>query len=97
MTLCVARTRALRSGYAVTFRFTTKARVNDEVRALMKRHQQFTLLNGWHPGERYIKKYGIAEGKTFPCRLELIKTGTCSPVHFSFKGLDPVDYFESKE
>ena len=84
-------------GYEVIFRFTTKARVNNEVRALMKRQHQFTLLNGWRPGERYIKKYGITKGKTFPCTLQLIRTGTCSPVHFSFKGMDPVDYFESEK
>jgi hypothetical protein len=84
-------------GYEVTFKFTTKARVSNDWREYLKRAQTFTLLNGWHPGERYIKKYGIAEGKTFPCTLELIKTGTCSPVIFTFKGLDPVDYFESKK
>lgn len=84
-------------GYEVTFRFSTRARVSREVHQMTKKEHSFTLLNGWHPGPRYLKKYGLAKGKTFACTLSLIKTGTCSPVDFGFKDLDPTDYFESEK
>lgn len=57
--------------------------------------QLFQLLS-CYPGEKYVEKYGIKEGKEFPATLSIIKEGACSPIGYDLKGLDPTDYFESR-
>jgi hypothetical protein len=58
------------------------------------RPQPLTLSGGLAPGPRFARKYGIRPGASFPCAMHLIRTGTCSPVVFSFQGLDVFDFFE---
>lgn len=82
-------------GYEVWFRFIPELDMrNGNIKPLTNREHLFTLYNGWYVGYRYLEKYGIKTGKTFPCVLKVIETGTCSPVLFEFKTIDPKDYFE---
>ncbi len=53
------------------------------------------LTNSWYPGEKYLSKYGIADGKSFACTLKVRKTGTCTPTVFEFPTIDLTDYFET--
>jgi hypothetical protein len=53
------------------------------------------LTNSWYPGPEFIKKYKISKGAEFSCTLNLIKSGTCTPMIFSFDAIDLDDYFES--
>ncbi len=54
------------------------------------------LYNSWYPGPKFLQKYNITEGAIFDCRLELIKSGACSPEIIEFKEIDRRDYFESR-
>jgi hypothetical protein len=58
--------------------------------------QLLQLVNSWYPGEKYLQKYGIAQGKTFPCVMKAAVSGTASPVIFELQGVNLADYFESQ-
>lgn len=85
-------------GYEVKYVFTATAPVSDKMIAdLMKREWIYYLTKSAYeiyPGEKYIAKYGIKVGKEYPCTMSVIKSGTCTPWGFEFKGLDPKDLFE---
>ena len=87
-------------GYEVKFVFTPAAPVSDKLAAeFFKREWTYFLIEGAYeiyPGEQYIKKYDIKTGKEYDCTMSVIKTGTCTPWAFVFKGLDPKDLFESE-
>ena len=84
-------------GYEVWLRFVPKSDIQDpRIESLIGREHLFTLHNSWYVGPRYLKKYGIQKGKTYPCVLKVIEEGTCTPVVFEFKTIDPKDYFESR-
>jgi hypothetical protein len=55
------------------------------------------LTNSWYPGDRFLEKYKIAEGKVFKCEKRTIIKGTCTPVVFKFPDIDTSDYFETKK
>ncbi|MFZ5427470.1 MAG: hypothetical protein ACOZEN_10870 [Thermodesulfobacteriota bacterium] len=57
---------------------------------------ELTLSGGAAPGPEFLKKYGIRPGASFPAELHLITSGTCSPVVFTFRGIDVFDHFEMK-
>jgi hypothetical protein len=83
-------------GYDVWFRFHPEPDLpSDHLRSLVSRNHLLKLTNGWYPGQRYLKKYGITEGITVPCRLNVLQEGTCAPHFFEFPGIDRSDYFES--
>ncbi len=54
-----------------------------------------TLLDGRAPGPRFTAKYGLAPGRILPCELRVIRQGACTPVVFTFPGIDLGDYFEA--
>lgn len=84
-------------GYEVWFRFIPKSDVSDDrIKSLLSREHLFSLYNSWYIGPRYLKKYGIQTGKTYPCILKVIEEGTCTPVLFEFKTIDSKDYFEKR-
>jgi len=83
-------------GYEVWFRFGTDQEVRQEfARPKTSGEQLFKLANSWHPGERYIKKYGVEPGKSYRCVFKVITKGTCTPTIFDMTGLKKDDYFES--
>jgi hypothetical protein len=85
-------------GCEVWFSFKTDAAVSpDWARKLLGREHLFRLANSWYPGEKYIDKYGIKVGNTYPCVLKVITRGTCTPAIFKFPGCRDDDYFESKK
>lgn len=84
-------------GYEVWFRFVPKSGIsNRAIGPIIGREHLFVLHNSWYVGPRYLKKYGIQQGKTYPCVLKVIEEGTCAPVVFEFKTIDPKDYFECR-
>jgi len=58
---------------------------------------ELTLSGGTAPGPEFLKKYGIRPGVSYPAELHLITSGTCSPVVFTFRGIDVFDHFELKK
>lgn len=50
------------------------------------------LVNFWLPGAKFIRKYLIIEGETFPCTLKLINQGKCTPMLLQLNGV-PLDDF----
>ena len=84
------------SGYDVVFTFTPDAPILGEPLYQPGRSHTLTLVNGTAPGPKFLQKYGIAPGKTFACRLRLIRKGTCTPMLFAFPDIDLTDYFEQK-
>ena len=51
-----------------------------------------TLTNSWYPGDKFLDKYSIQEGKTFKCVMGRIVKGTCTPVVFEFPDINTSDY-----
>jgi hypothetical protein len=84
-------------GYEVQFTFHTEERIEPHHSQLLKIDYHLRLTNSWPPGPRYLKKYGITEGKSFDCRLQVIVKGTCTPILFEFPAIDRSDYFELHE
>ena len=84
-------------GYDVVFTFTPDAPIAGEQLYQPGRSHTLTLVNGAAPGPKFLQKYGISPGKTFACRLRLIRKGTCTPVLFAFPGIDLTDYFEQQQ
>jgi hypothetical protein len=84
-------------GYDVVFTFAPDAPIAGEPLYQPGRSHTLTLVNGTAPGPKFLQKYGIAPGKTFACRLRLIRKGTCTPVLFAFPDIDLTDYFEQQQ
>ncbi|MGE4536391.1 MAG: hypothetical protein AB7D37_04890 [Desulfovibrio sp.] len=83
--------------FDVTYTFTPDTPIAGEPLYTPGRTYTLTLVNGMAPGPRFLQKYGIAPGKVLPCRLRVIRQGTCTPVLFTFPGIDRTDYFELKK
>jgi hypothetical protein len=58
------------------------------------KHHELTLSGGTPPGPKFLKKFNITPGASFTAELRLIESGTCSPVVFTFQGIDVLDHFE---
>lgn len=85
------------SGRRVVFNFTPRGAVPQTVlvaNAIARQHE-LRLANSWHPGPRFLEKYGVKVGAELPCRLDVIRRGTCTPVIIEFDGIDRADYFET--
>jgi hypothetical protein len=82
-------------GYDVRFRFEPDGKPPVERDRISGEHQ-WRLGNGWYPGQRFLDKYGLAEGRRFPARVRLLREGTCTPLLFVLEGLNDTDYFESE-
>jgi hypothetical protein len=81
--------------YRVVFTFTPRTAVPHPLYAPAKTYE-LTLSGGQAPGPAFLKKYGIRVGASFTTQLHLITAGTCSPVVFTFHGIDVYDRFELK-
>jgi|GEM_PF-970479 len=82
--------------YEVKFSFSTEEEIKEAHGKVEGREYTLKLTNSWYPGPKFLKKYGIEEGKSFDCDLKVITKGTCSPVLFDFPTIDLSDYFESR-
>ncbi len=85
-------------GYEVWFTFAPTRQVEEQLGknylARFKEHP-FVLCNGWNPGPKYLKKYGIDKGKEFACTLIVQTQGTGTPVMLQLDDVPNTDYFEA--
>lgn len=81
--------------YRVIFTFTPSGAVKHPLYKPAKTYE-LTLAGGEAPGPAFLNKYGIRPGGQFKTELHLITAGTCSPVVFTFHGVDVHDRFELK-
>lgn len=81
--------------YRVLFTFAPSKPVPGQLFTPGKAYD-LTLSGGTPPGPKFLKKYGIKPGATFKTDLHIITSGTCSPVVFTFHGIDVYDFFELK-
>jgi len=81
--------------FRVVFIFTPAGAVKHPLYRPAKTYE-LTLAGGEAPGPTFLKKYGIRPGAQFKTELHLITAGTCSPVVFTFHGIDVHDRFELK-
>lgn len=81
--------------HRVVFTFSPKGAVDHGLYVRGKTYE-LTLAGGEAPGPKFLRKYGIRPGAQFRTELHLITSGTCSPVVFTFHGIDVHDRFESK-
>ncbi len=79
-------------GYDVTFSFQTDRTIEETYVKVQGKPHRLLLTNGSRPSARFLETYGIEEGKTYPCRLQVITKGTCTPVLFDFPTIDLSDY-----
>ena len=85
-------------GYEIWFLFKTEQEIKKGwVRKGIGKERLFLLANSWYPGQRYIEKYNIKSGKSYPCTLQVISRGTCTPTIFKFAEPKRDDYFEAKQ
>lgn len=85
-------------GYEIWFLFNTGQEIKKEwARKSIEKEHLFLLANSWYPGQRYIEKYHLTPGNSYPCTLQVISRGTCTPLIFKFA--EPVmnDYFEAQQ
>jgi hypothetical protein len=61
------------------------------------RQYELTLSGGTPPGPGFLKKYGIRPGAAFIAEMDLIRSGTCTPVVFTFRSVNVYDFFELKK
>lgn len=83
--------------YEVKFIFSTDAQIEETHGQVKGRTFSLRLTNSWYPGPKFLEKYGIEEGQVFDCYLNVLIKGTCTPVFFSFPGIDLSDYFETRK
>lgn len=81
--------------YRVIFTFEPSKPVPGQLYTPGKAYE-LTLSGGTPPGPKFLKKYGIKPGASFKTDLHVIASGTCSPVVFTFHGIDVFDFFELK-
>ncbi|KAF0233119.1 MAG: hypothetical protein FD177_1922 [Desulfovibrionaceae bacterium] len=79
--------------HRVVFTFTPTGAVNHVLYKPAKTYE-LTLAGGEAPGPAFLKKYGVRPGAQFKTELHLITAGTCSPIVFTFHGIDVHDRFE---
>jgi len=84
-------------GYEVWFAFAADQAPEQELaQSALERERLLQLGNSWYPGEAFLEKYGVEEGKVSGCTMKVIESGTCSPIIFGFDEIDRIDYFETK-
>jgi hypothetical protein len=76
------------AGLAVTFTFAPDRPIAGEPLYVPGKVHHLTLAGGRAPGQRFVDKYKLRPGLVLPCRLRIIRQGTCTPVLFDFPGLD---------
>lgn len=81
--------------FRVVFTFKPSGAVKHPLYKPAKTYE-LPLAGGEAPGPAFLKKYGIRPGAQFKTELHLITAGTCSPVVFTFHGIDVHDRFELK-
>jgi hypothetical protein len=64
--------------------------------AFLSRQHVLLLTNSWYPGQAFLRKYEIAQGRKIPAVLRVRTAGPCTPFGFAFPGIDLSDYFESR-
>ena len=79
-------------GYGVKFVFHAETEPEEAFARTKGKTHRLLLINGSTPGSGFLKKYGIEVGKVFPCHLEVIVKGTCTPVVYTFPTIDLTDY-----
>lgn len=84
----------LYEGYEVKFRFVAEEEIKETHGKIEGKEYVLTLTNSWYPGPKFLRKYGIEEGKRFDCFLHVITKGVCTPIMFDFPAIDRSDYFE---
>lgn len=89
------------AGYEVKYVFIPKDELPEGILDIVDKclgcNNTLLLCNSWYPGPKFLEKYNITEGAVFNCTLEVIKTGTCTPIIIELSGIERCDYFESSE
>ena len=85
-------------GYEICFLFKTDQEIRKEwARKSAEKEHLFLLANSWYPGPQYMEKYNIRSGNSYPCTLQVISKGTCTPTIFKFAEPKRNDYFETAQ
>jgi len=82
--------------YEVRFLFFPDQSIEEPYAQVEGKPQLLQLINSCYPEPQFLRKYVIAEGRTFDCFLKVITRGKCSPVVFLFTTIDRWSYFESR-
>ena len=84
-------------GYEVSYVISLREPISESwAKDVVTKQYPFTLKNSWYPGERYLEKYGLKVGEELPIQVQIITSGTCTPVILEFQTVDREDYFESE-
>jgi hypothetical protein len=82
-------------GFEVSFEFAPSQPIAEpQVRNFTQSTHPLRLTNSWYPGPRYIEKYHLSQGRKVPALLKVRTSGACTPMLFSFPGIELADYFE---
>ena len=85
------------SSFDVMFTFHPSEKIEEPFAQTEGREYPLMLANSWHPGPKFLEKYGIGLGKSLDCYLKVITKGTCAPTLFVFPTIELNDYFEGKK
>jgi len=89
-------------GYEVTFTFTPEKPLDFSnvpwakgmEREILNTQYPLLLTSSWYPSAQFLRRYNIEKDAVFACEMDLITSGTCTPVIFKFSGIDLSDYLQ---
>ncbi len=79
-------------GFLVHYAFDP-AEKNSETLGIAKKPYTLEFPSGTLPGPLFLETYGITIGSRHVCKVDVIQSGTCSPVVPRFDAIDTNDYY----
>jgi hypothetical protein len=73
-----------REEYEIKFLFLSEQEIEESYAQVEGREFLLLIKNRYFPRRNFIERYGIKVGKIFPCTLEVIVGGSCTPFLFEF-------------
>jgi hypothetical protein len=74
--------------YEIKFLFHPQDVIQEKFAGVEGRPWLLVLQDSSNPNEDFVRQYGIQTGKRFPCVMNVITKGTCTPILFDFPTLN---------
>lgn len=76
--------------FDIKFSFDPQEAIREEFARVKDRHWFLVKNDSSYPKADFLKQYGVKAGKHFPCIMNVIIRGTCTPVLFHFPTIHDV-------
>lgn len=75
--------------FEIKFLFHPHDVIEGKFAGVKDRRGSLRFSDSSYPHEDFVRRYGIQTGKRFPCIMNVITKGTCTPILFDFPTLNP--------